>query len=68
MSIKKEQLKDRIDQRKTEAEEIAKVHAELQALREVHKQENAAFAAQRTNLIFKDQIESQSENTKNNKD
>jgi hypothetical protein len=64
MSIKKEQLKDRIDQRKTEVEEIAKVHAELQALREVHKQENAAFAAKRANLIFKDQIKSEAEDTK----
>ncbi len=59
MSLKKEHLKERIDQRKTEAQEIQKVQEQLQALREIHKQENAAFAAQRASLIFKDEIQSE---------
>jgi deoxycytidylate deaminase len=64
MSMKKENLKERIEQRKTEAEEIQKVHEQLQALRAIHKEENAAFAAQRSSLIFKEEIQSQPENTK----
>jgi len=64
MTNKKENLKERIDQRKSEVEEIQKVHEQLQALREIHKQENTAFAAQRTSLIFKDEIQSESQSTK----
>jgi len=40
------------------------VHEQLQALRAIHKEENAAFAAQRSSLIFKEEIQSQPENTK----
>ena len=59
MSNKKEQLKERVEQRQQEAQEIKKVHEQLEALREIHKQENATFAAQRANLIFKEEIQNQ---------
>jgi|APCry1669190770_1035315.scaffolds.fasta_scaffold25921_1 hypothetical protein len=55
MSNNKENLKERIDQRKTEAEEIQKVHEQLLALRAIHREENAAFAAKRSNLSPNDQ-------------
>ncbi len=64
MSNKKENLKERVDQRQAEVAEIQKVHEQLQALREIHKQENTAFATQRSSLIFKDEIQSESQTKK----
>lgn len=61
MTIKKEHLKERIDQRKKEVEDLKKVHDELLALRASHKEENIKFKEKKSALIFKDQIQSQAQ-------
>ncbi len=54
MPNQKDDLKERVDQRTKEAEDIKKVHEELQALRALHKKENAKFAEERSHLAGKD--------------
>jgi flagellar motility protein MotE (MotC chaperone) len=49
----KDNLKERVLQRSKEAEEIKRVHEELKALRDLHKQENEKFATERANLLEK---------------
>ena len=50
MTNDKENLKERVLQRSKEAEDIKNVNAELKALRDLQKQENSKFAAERSHL------------------